>query len=149
MSSRVSSVPVVQGAVRWAVFSAALNLAWEIAQLPLYTIYEQADAATIAYVVAHCTVGDVLIALASYGVGFLATRSARWPVERPLLGGAIAIGTGMAYTLFSEWLNVSVRGSWEYAPAMPTVYGIGLSPVLQWLLVPILMLFIIRALART
>jgi hypothetical protein len=45
---------------------------------------------------------------------------------------------GLVYTVFSEWLNVSVRGSWAYASAMPVVpiLGTGLSPVLQWLVVP-------------
>jgi hypothetical protein len=54
----------------------------------------------------------------------------------------------MAYTVFSEWLNVSVRGSWEYAAAMPEVLGIGLSPLFQWLVVPGLALFLLRAARR-
>lgn len=36
---------------------AALNLLWEIAQLPLYTIYEEGEPAAIAFAVAHCTAG--------------------------------------------------------------------------------------------
>lgn len=41
-------------------------------------------------------------------------------------------------TVDSEWLNVNVRGSWAYAPLMPTVplLGTGLSPVLQWIGIP-------------
>ncbi len=42
------------------------------------------------------------------------------------------------YTLFREWFNVTVRGSWTYAPAMPRLppLGTGLAPLLQWLAVP-------------
>lgn len=46
----------------------------------------------------------------------------------------------LAYTVYSEWLNVTVRGSWAYAPSMPKlpVFGTGLSPFLQWLVVPVI-----------
>jgi hypothetical protein len=49
---------------------------------------------------------------------------------------------GVGYTLYSEWINVSVKGSWAYAPFMPTlpVIGTGLSPLLQWIIVPTLVL---------
>ncbi len=42
----------------------ALNLVWETAQLPLYTIWNEGTAGSRAFAVLHCTVGDVLIALA-------------------------------------------------------------------------------------
>jgi hypothetical protein len=51
----------------------------------------------------------------------------------------------MLYTAFSEWLNVSVRGSWDYALSMPQVFGIGLAPLIQWLVVPTLAILILRA----
>ena len=49
-----------------------------------------------------------------------------------------AIMIGITYTVFSEWLNVEVRRSWSYSPAMPVLpwLGAGLSPILQWLVVP-------------
>ena len=130
--------------VRWAAWAAALNLVWEIAQLPLYTIYATGTPSGIAFAVFHCTIGDVLIALACYGAAALATRSLQWPLQRPVLGAAIAVPIGIVYTAISEWLNVSVRAAWEYAAAMPTIYGIGVSPILQWLLIPPLMMFLAR-----
>ncbi len=135
----------VRGVARWALLSTALNPAWEIAQLPLYTLYRTSGPTTIAYDIAHCTAGDALIALSSYGVAVLATRRPRWPVERPALGAAAAIATGLTYSAVSEWLNVLMWGSWAYAPTMPTIYGIGLSPLLQWLAVPIVTLFAVRS----
>ena len=149
----MSSVSVVTKAVsawrcgaRWAALAAVLNVIWELAQLPLYTIYETGTPSWIAFAVAHCTAGDVLIALACYGAAALATRSLRWPLERPMAGGGTATLAGLGYTAFSEWLNVSVRGAWEYAAAMPTIYGIGVAPLLQWLLIPPLMVFLVRRL---
>ena len=41
---------------------AGLSLTWEIAHLPLYTIWNEASPEYMAFAVAHCTVGDLLIA---------------------------------------------------------------------------------------
>jgi hypothetical protein len=129
---------------RYAALSAGLNFVWEIVQLPLYTIFQTGTPSLIAFAVAHCTAGDVLITLASYGIASLLTWNGRWIVDRPLAGGMAAIPAGVIYTAFSEWLNVSVRGSWAYADAMPTVGGIGLWPLLQWMIVPMLVICLTR-----
>jgi hypothetical protein len=44
----------------------------------------------------------------------------------------------IGYTIFSEWLNISVRRGWAYSDLMPTLPWIetGLSPVLQWSVLP-------------
>ena len=125
-----------------------LNLAWEIAQLPLYTIFHEGQAQEIAFAVAHCTAGDVLIALACYLVASAATRDLAWPWHRPRSGAVVAIVAGVTYTVFSEWLNVSVRGSWAYTESMPQISGIGLTPLLLWLIVPTVAVFLMRATRR-
>jgi len=127
----------------WALLSAGYHLGWEVLQLPLYTIW-QSDASTIVFAVAHCTGGDVLIAVSTYAFAAAVARSWRWPVQRAALGVASAMAAGVLYVVFSEWLNVSVLGSWAYAQAMPVVAGIGLSPLLQWVVVPLIVLLTFR-----
>ena len=88
---------------------AGLNLAWELAQLPLYTIWREASAGYIAFAVAHCTVGDILIGAAALALTLIAVRAgspARWPWRQIAL---VATAAGAAYTLVSEWMNTSVR----------------------------------------
>jgi len=140
---------LLRATLRWTLLTGALNLVWEILQLPLYVVYVEGDPWTIAYVVAHCTAGDVMIAAATYLVAACATRSPRWIDTRPLAGGATAVIAGMSYTAFSEWLNVSARGSWAYAAAMPQLFGIGLLPLLQWLVVPAAALYLLRTRRRS
>jgi hypothetical protein len=123
----------------WALLSVGYHLGWEILQLPLYTIW-RSDLATIVFAVAHCTAGDVLIAVSTYAFGAAVARTWQWPMRRPIPGLASVLVAGVAYAALSEWLNVSVRGSWEYAEAMPVIAGIGLSPLLQWALVPLIVL---------
>jgi hypothetical protein len=119
-----------------------LNLLWEVLQLPLFTIWSTGTLAERAFAVVHCTGGDLLIALVSLTVALIGTWAVDWPQQRFWRVAILAIAFGMAYTAFSEWLNVYVRKSWAYSHWMPTVtlggVHIGLSPLLQWLAVPTL-----------
>ena len=54
----------------------------------------------------------------------------------------------VAYTAWSEWYNVYRAGNWGYTTSMPTILGIGLSPLLQWLILPPLMVVAYRTLVR-
>ncbi len=122
---------------RYLAIIALGNLAWEIAQLPLYTIWSSGTWRELVIAVFHCTLGDVLISAACLFLGLLVAgrgRLDRWSGRI----AAVGIPLGVGYTVFSEWLNVAVRKSWAYAPAMPVLPGLGtgLAPLLQWLVVP-------------
>jgi len=123
---------------RYLAFMALGNLLWEIAQLPLYIIWSSGTWRDLVIAVVHCTLGDVLVSAVCFVSAFLLSggggdQRARWIPT-------ISIFLGVSYTAFSEWLNVSVLESWAYAPAMPVLPGIGtgLSPLLQWLVIPAL-----------
>lgn len=121
----------------YIVVAAIGNLAWETAQLPLYTIWSSGTASEIAFAVVHCTAGDALVSVGTLVLAVVIARLRRWHLfdARTFM---TAVALGVAYTVFSEWLNVMVRRSWTYSPAMPVLpwLGTGLSPVLQWLVVP-------------
>jgi len=59
----------------------------------------------------------------------------RWP-RIAFVTAAIAT----SYTAFSEWMNTFVLRSWEYSALMPRIslgdIELGLSPLVQWLLLP-------------
>ena len=123
----------------WALLAAVLHSLWEIAQLPLYALWNEADRMRIVAYVAHCVAGDVLIATLTFLVVVAALRRLDWPQARPWRGGTLLVGLGLGYTVFSEWNNVYRAGAWSYAAQMPLVGGIGLTPLLQWLIVPAIM----------
>src|SRR6266511_945303 len=52
----------------------------------------------------------------------------------------VVIVSGLAYTAWSEWYNTQITDTWVYAPAIPTLFGLGLSPYAQWLIIPALLL---------
>ncbi len=123
---------------RYLTVIAVGNLLWEFAQLPLYTIWYEGSTKEILSAVAHCTGGDALIASTALLGALLIAGDWRWPRARFRAVAAIAILGGLAYTVFSEWLNTEIRGSWAYTEAMPQLplVGAGISPLAQWIVVP-------------
>ena len=130
----------------WSALAFILNLAWEIGHVRLYALWIEADGRRIAWSVFHCSLGDVVIALAMFALAGIALWRVDWPASRPWAGGAIVVTGAVAFTAWSEWYNVYRTGAWSYASAMPTIYGIGLSPLLQWLIIPPLLVAAHRAL---
>ncbi len=133
---------------RYLPWFAGLNLAWELAQLPLYTLWREASAGYIAFAVAHCTVGDILIGAAALALALMATRAGPLKSWRWRHIALVATAAGAAYTLVSEWMNTSLRQGWQYSELMPTLelggIVVGLSPLAQWLIVPPLALYLAR-----
>ena len=114
------------------------SLLWEVAQLPLYTLWAEASPAAIAYAIAHCTVGDAMIGTAALVLALTLSHAgepANWP--RPRIVGWMVV-LAVAYTLLSERINL-LRGSWAYASSMPIVpwIEVGVAPLAQWVVVPL------------
>lgn len=120
--------------------TASTNLVWEVLHLPLYTIWTTGTLREKAFAAVHCTLGDVVIALSALGLALIIAGNDDWPHQRFWPVVRLKALFGLAYTVFSEWLNVVVRASWVYSDRMPIVsllgIDIGLSPLLQWLVVP-------------
>jgi hypothetical protein len=131
---------------RYLLCLAGLNLIWEIAQLPLYTIWSEAPPAEIAFAVAHCTGGDILIGAAALMIALLIVRPPAMEQWNWLAIALLALIIGVSYTALSEWTNTSIRLSWQYSSLMPLVHmgniPIGASPLAQWLILPPLALYI-------
>lgn len=137
---------IIARAGLWSVLAFVLNLTWEIAQARLYTIWAEADGLSLAWALLHCSLGDVAIALAMFAMTGIALWRADWPASCPWKGGAAAVIGAVAFTTWSERHNVYHTGAWSYTSDMPTIYGIGLFPLLQWLIIPPTMVMAYRAL---
>ncbi len=116
------------------------DLLWEVLHLPLYALWRTGTLREEAFAAGHCTLGDLLIAASALMLALLLAGDQRWPRERFWPTAILTIAFGLAYTAFSEWLNVFVRAAWAYSDWMPIVsvagLKIGLSPLLQWIVVP-------------
>ncbi len=135
---------VLKRLLHWVVLALALHGLWEAAQLPLYTLWEDTNRQRVLSYLFHCIAGDVLITTTLFLSVAALFRDSAWPAHRPWRGGLVMIAAGLAYTVFSEWHNVYQLRAWSYAASMPLVAGVGLAPLMQWLVVPILMIVIFR-----
>ena len=129
---------------RYIGASLFFHLGWEVMQLPLYTLWTMSTLREQAFAVVHCTVGDLMIAGLSLLVALACLGRPTWPASGSRRVWLLTLLLGVGYTIYSEWLNVSVRGSWAYSDIMPTlpVLGTGLAPLLQWFIVPTLALWL-------
>lgn len=141
-----ATLRIIARAGLWSALAFVLNLTWEIADVRLYTIWARADGMSVTWALLHCSLGDVVIALAMFALAGIVLWCADWPASRPWVGGVILVIGAMGCTAGSEWYNVYRAGNWSYTASMPMVVGIGLSPLLQWLLLPPVIVVAYRAL---
>jgi hypothetical protein len=124
---------------RYLVASALGHAVWEVLQLPLYTIWSTGTPGEITFAVLHCTVGDILIGAVTISIALAFFAADDWPQNGAHQVLIALLVFGIIYTTYSEWLNVIVRGRWAYSNLMPILpgTGVGLSPLIQWLVVPL------------
>jgi hypothetical protein len=125
------------------VIGFGLSVLWEFFQSPFYTDTFAATWGAIVFNRLHCAGGDALILLTAFWL-----VSLRWGRGWMDAGGWAPVGAflviGVAYTTYSEYFNVHLVARWAYSQWMPTVAGIGLVPLLQWIVVPILSVLYVR-----
>ena len=129
-----------------AFFSFMLHFVWEFVQVPTY-----ADMAEMAHWEAiklcmSATFGDVGFALTAFWIASLAARRRDWLLRPERLQVLIFVGVGIALTVGFEYYYTNVSLRWTYSDAMPLVppFGTGLSPLMQWLIIPPLVIWLTR-----
>jgi hypothetical protein len=118
---------------------------WEWIQTPFYRDITS-DLNTIVSLRVNSTFGDVLILLVAAAVWSFINWNTRW-IARPGKVDIILISVmGLFYTFLSEYINVYVSGRWGYSDWMPLVplTGIGVIPLLQWVLIPPIVIALTR-----
>ena len=115
----------------------ALHFAWEMGQHSLYLLMHSLPFWRATAVCARATAGDLVItAIAFAAAAKLGGRY--WPLLRRRLSPTpIFLTVGMLITIGYEIYAVST-GRWAYDERMPQIFGIGLSPLLQWIVIPLL-----------
>ena len=131
---------------QYAGLMLAVNFVWEIAQLPLYTLWENPDFSSKVFALVHCTIGDALIAVVTLTLAVMCFGNLQWPVRHYWRVAVATLILGVVYTVFSEWLNIGLRQSWAYRDSMPVLppFGTGLSPLLQWMVLPLMSFGLLR-----
>lgn len=127
-----------------ALFSFLLHFVWEMWQIPLYEgMLEISHWEGVAFCT-RAAAGDVLIALVAFWGAAAVSSDRLWLLSPDPIHWCTFLTTGVVITATVEFLSIDILGRWAYAETMPTVpiIGTGLSPVLQWLVLPPIVLWL-------
>ena len=129
-----------------AFFSFAFHFVWEFIQIPTYVGMSELDHWQGVLVCVRATFGDVGIALAAFWTASLAVRSRHWIETLKSVALGVYLSTALAITIVLEFAYTQVTHRWVYSELMPRLppFGTGLSPLLQWVVVPLLVLFVVK-----
>ncbi len=124
-----------------------LNVVWEVSQGFLYQGY-QYDFKHISFC-ALASVADVLMVfMLLYGFALI-YGNVYWTRSMKPIQIAVLMLTGGLGAIVAETLHTG-RGSWSYAEAMPLLpwVGVGLTPVLQFTLLPLIIFLVCRKMIK-
>ncbi|QEN06784.1 hypothetical protein EXM22_01795 [Oceanispirochaeta crateris] len=132
----------------YSLFSFVIFATWEWVQTPFFVDITN-DLNTIVWYRIHCTIGDIMILFFSMMGTILIYRKISWIYKPEKKHYITVLFLGSCYTLISEYRNVHKLQSWDYSALMPEIFGIGLVPIFQWILLPPLILYIISRFIHT
>ena len=85
-----------------------------------------------------------MILVITFWIVSLLARSRNWVTDDSQWPRVLFVIGGFSYTVFSEWWNTTARETWAYTDSMPQILGFGLSPLLQWIVVPPVVMWLMR-----
>ena len=123
-----------------------LNYPWEMLQAPFFAGIAEMRHWDAVRECSWATVGDAALLVGGFWAGAVVQRSRAWMARPRPSAVAAFLAFGVLATVALEWLATNLWDRWQYAPRMPVVPGLGtgLAPLLQWLLLPPLLIWIVR-----
>lgn len=127
------------------------HFVWEFLQAPLYASFHGVDHLQGILICTRAAMGDVVIALLAFWATAWTGGGRHWVAAPTWRQVAVFLAAGLVLTLALEYLHTEITGRWRYGPDMPTLplIGTGLAPLIQWIIVPLLVLWFLMRLHRT
>lgn len=125
------------------VFSFLLHFIWEFIQAPTYAGMIDLNHWDGIKLCTSATFGDVGFALTAFWITSAIARSRSWILNPSSQQILVFLFIGIALTISFEYYYTQHSLRWTYSELMPLVppFGTGLSPLLQWLIIPILVIW--------
>jgi len=113
------------------VFAFTFNFIWE--SFHAVYLYEKHDMGASLYIpmIVYVSMMDALLINALYLVTGLVRRKILWIKEFDLLQGFLFAAGGILAAGFVEYRGIYLTHRWAYKAVMPTLFGLGLSPLIQ------------------
>lgn len=125
---------------RWVFFTTAvffLHFIWEMAHGGLFVGMKEQSLAEATLRCSKATLGDLVITAIAYTLAALTVRRIHWPLMPSFVTTSLFLATGLVITIgFEQFALATSR--WAYAREMPRLFGVGISPIAQWIVIPLL-----------
>ena len=105
-----------------------LNLIWEFLHFPLYIC--NLTISNNSLMILKVSLGDLLIISLIFFFVSLKNKSIRWLNSPSKFDYLVITFLGIVAAIFIE-LNALSIGRWSYKEVMPTIFGIGFTPLIQ------------------
>lgn len=132
-------------AIRLALYALGVNFAWEMLQAPLFVGMLEMPRWDATALCLQAAAGDAVMIVIAFAAVALGARDRAWTLS--LRFGHLSAFAFLAASqgLALEWVSLRLE-RWTYGPAMPVdpVFGLGLAPILQWLILPLMILWAVR-----
>jgi hypothetical protein len=115
-------------------------------QVPLFAGMAEASHGSVVWACIQAAGGDVLILLASFWMASIVCGSRQWLIAGERKPAVALIITALIVTIILERLATGPLERWVYADSMPIIpfLNVGVAPLLQWLLLPPLIMWLTR-----
>ncbi len=114
----------------------------------LYTCCTDLLAPAFVKLITVASVGDAMYLTIMYVIIALITRSFVWITNLRKNNLFLFSLLGLIFAIIIEIKGVYILNKWSYSPLMPTLFGIGLSPLVQLTLTGLITLIITRKLFK-
>lgn len=128
------------------LFSFLLHFVWEFLQVPAFAFMADMKHWDGIKICTSATIGDVGFALTAFWITSALSKSRRWMVSPTLIQLVIFMAVGLTLTMVAEFYYTTESLRWTYSELMPLVppFDTGLFPLLQWLVIPPLVIWMTR-----
>ncbi len=129
-----------------ALFAFLLNFLWEMLQMPLFDFPAQTSLPEMNIACIQASAGDALVLVAAFWIVAAFKNDRKWIIHPSARVLALFLVPGLVMTIGFEALATGPLHRWSYTAAMPTVPGLGtgIVPIVQWMVVPLFVLFLAR-----
>lgn len=131
-------------------FGFIINFVWEMLQMPLFSYPADTPLMQISVACIRASAGDAAMVVIAFWVAVFLQKDRKWYLHPSVRSLAFFLLPGVLMTIVFEAMATGPLNRWAYANSMPTLPGLGtgLAPIAQWLLLPLLIIFIVRHQAR-
>jgi len=128
------------------LFAFLVNFVWEMLQMPLFDFPSQASLAQMNLACVEASVGDALMIVVAYWIVAALQKDRAWIFHPSVRSLVLFLIPGIIMTIAFEAIATGPLHRWAYAEAMPTLPGLGTGvvPLAQWLILPLIIVYVVK-----